>query len=452
MNWSALLHRTLFWRLLGSLCVANLLILMLGSWIAGSFISFSEDQKVDWTTLAASANDAYVTNGRDGLREWVRKQRDNGIETSLYEDGRSIARDDLSRSVSHSISDWIRDGHDVEQNPSPGYFIAFKQVMGSDHVQRDFIGETNPRGRISRHDREHVLFATQVGLLLVFIVLIGWWTASSVSRPIEIMREATQRMAKGDFSTRVPSRWSRRRSELGDLSRDFNAMAERIGVLIDHERSILQDLSHELRSPLARLLASLDLTRRQNQTPVALMHIHRAEQEVARMDRITSEMLALSRLEADLPGMERERVDIVSLLKKRIESARIEAEKKHIQCELSHSGTPTVLGSEILLERVFDNLLNNAMKYSPHDARIEIYAHQNALNSEIGIRDYGPGIPDEDMDGIFRPFFRGKNAPMAPGHGLGLSVVRRIVDLHGGDIRLANVSPQGLQVVLNFPA
>ena len=451
MNLKAVFNRTLFWRLLASLCVANLLVLVLGTWLAQSFISLGEERHIDWTALAHAADDAYNQGGEGGLEHWIHDQENDGIEAALYENGRPIVGADLPRDVRRSISQWIEDGRNVELHPDSGYFIAFEEIPGTD-PRRQLIAATSPRGRLSHHTKDHILFLSQVSLSVLFIVIIGWWTARSVSRPIEAIRAATRQMANGDFSTRVPRRWSVGHNEFGDLSRDFNAMAERIGTLIDHERVILQDLSHELRSPLARLLANLHLTRHQNPTPAALIQIERAEGEVARMDQITSEMLALSRMEADLPGMEREWVDFATLVTQCVEAARPDASRRSIQIYLTRAGQPRVLGSEILLERVVDNLVSNAVKYSHENGMIEMTVRQTADCNELCIRDHGPGVPEQDLERLCRPFYRGANAALASGHGLGLSIVRRVVELHGGDVQLRNAVPRGLEVTLKFPS
>ncbi|MGC1550157.1 MAG: HAMP domain-containing sensor histidine kinase, partial [Rhodanobacter sp.] len=337
MNLKAAFNRTLFWRLLVSLCVANVLVLVLGTWLAQRFILRSEQQRIDWTSLTHAANDAYNKGGEKGLQNWVRDQKEDGIDAALYEGGHSLVRGDLPRDVRRSISRWIEDGHNVELNPDSGYYIAFEEIPGT-YPPRQLVAATNARDRISRHTKGYILFLCELLLWVLLVVIIGWWTARSVSRPIEAMRAATRHMANGDFSTRIPERWSARHNEFGELSRDFNAMAERIGVLVDHEQVILQDMSHELRSPLTRLLARLHLTRLQNPTPIALMHIEHAEEEVARMERITSEMLTLSRMEADLPGMEHEWVDLVTLTTQCVESARLGAEKRSVQIQLTHAG------------------------------------------------------------------------------------------------------------------
>jgi two-component system, OmpR family, sensor kinase len=275
--------------------------------------------------------------------------------------------------------------------------------------------------------------------------------ARSVSRPVDAMRAATRKMAAGEFATRVDKRWSNAHDELGQLASDFNGMAERIEVLVAHDRGVLQDLSHELRSPLARLHLILDLAQHSATPDEAATHFKHAEQEIARMDRMTSEMLALSRLEGDLPGMERDSVDIAELVKERLEAARVEAEVRGIQLQLHSSGPVFVRGSGILLERALDNIIANAIKFSPDNGHVDIEVQQHQLNAEVRVRDHGPGVPAEELGLLFRPFFRGTNAAHANGHGLGLAIVHRVVHVHGGDVMAQNADDGGLVVTMRLP-
>jgi two-component system, OmpR family, sensor kinase len=441
---------TLFWRLLIGICTANLLVLALGTWLAQGLIAITQEQRIDWTALAQQANDAYSSHGIAGLENWCRKQATDGINATLYENGQPLAPISLPSEIEQQLPAWIKAHRTIELNPSSGYFIAVVQVEGIDQPPRQLVAATSPRGRMSRRAKERIVFIVEASLFIFFIIIIGWRTARSVSRPIEAMRDAANRMAKGDLSARIPPSWSKTANEFGVLSRDFNRMAERMEALVSHERAILQDLSHELRSPLARLLASVHLVRRNVEADAGLRHLDSAEQEVSRIDRITSEMLALSRLEADLPGMEREWVDLASLTQARLEAANPEAQAKSIHMHLSHTGPTRVFGSEILLERVIDNLVSNAIKYSDTNGMVEVVISNLANGVELRMRDHGPGVREEDMGFLFRPFFRGANAHLAGGNGLGLSVVRRIMSIHDGDVFLRNAQPRGLEATLVF--
>jgi two-component system, OmpR family, sensor kinase len=441
----------LFWRLLIFFCIANLLVLVLGSWLTSRFIAFSAEQGVDWPSLAQSAEDAYDNGGQAGLDDWVQQQHAGGIEATLYENGVPLRDIRLPLAMRESLPQWLATGHRVELNPFPGFFVAVEPVTGNDGHVRQLVGVSSSRARIPRHMREKILLGVQLGLSLLLIGGIGWWVARSVSRPVEAMRDATRKMAAGEFTTRVDKRWSNAHDELGQLARDFNGMAERIDVLVAHDRAVLQDLSHELRSPLARLHLILDLAQHSADPNEAAAHFKHAEQEIARMDRMTAEMLALSRLEGGLPGMERETVDVTELTRERLSAAKLEAEARAVQLHMADSAPATVWGSGILLERALDNVIANAIKFSSGEGRVDVSVVHHHDQVEVCVRDHGPGVPDEELNLLFRPFFRGTNAVHASGHGLGLAIVQRVMQVHGGDVAARNGDGGGLEVTMRLP-
>jgi signal transduction histidine kinase len=258
-------------------------------------------------------------------------------------------------------------------------------------------------------------------------------------------------MAAGEFSARIGMPWNSKHDELGQLARDFNGMAERIETLIAHERGVLQDLSHELRSPLARLHLIMDLAQHSNSAEEAAGHFAHAEREIVRLDRMTGEMLALSRLEAGLPGMERESVRLDALLSERLHAAELDAQAKHIELACESLAQVTVRGSAMLIDRALDNLISNAIKFAPGQSRVVARLSVEDGAAVLSIRDHGPGVPEDELNLMFRPFYRGSNASRAEGHGLGLAIVRRVVQAHGGDIQARNADGGGLDVVMRLP-
>jgi signal transduction histidine kinase len=446
------LRSPLFWRLLISVCIANLLVLLLGGLLTRSFIVYSAQRDVDWPALAQAADDAYEADGVDGLDTWVRQQRARGVDATLYENGAPLRDIRMPPSIRHMVPDWLSSGRDIALNPWPGLHIAVQNVTGRDGHVRQLVGVSSSRTRIPPRTREKILFGVQLGLSLLMIGMIGWWVARSVSRPVEAMRTATREMAAGEFATRVEQRWSGKRDELGQLARDFNGMAERIEYLVAHDRGVLQDLSHELRSPLARLHLILDLAQHSANADEAAEHFRRAEQEIERMDRMTAEMLALSRLEGDLPGMVREAVDLTALVRDRVAAAHIDAEVRGIALQTSDEGALSVQGSSILLERALDNVIANAIKFSPPNGVVRIEVSRLRQEASVQVCDQGPGVPEQELDLLFRPFFRGTNAAQASGHGLGLAIVQRVMRAHGGDVSARNRDTGGLQVTMRLPA
>lgn len=441
----------LFWRLLISVCIANVLVLMLGGLLTRSFINFSMQQDFDWPALAQAADQAYEKDGGFGLDTWVRQQREQGVDATLYENGQPLREIRLPPSVRDVLPAWLSSGHDIAMNPWPGFYVAVQHVTGTDGQARQLVAVSSSRSRIPPRTRGKILLGVQLGLSLLMIAGIGWWVARSVSRPVEAMRAATHKMATGEFATRVDRRWSNKHDELGQLARDFNGMAERIEHLVAHDRGVLQDLSHELRSPLARLHLILDLAQHSADPAEAAAHFQRAEREISRMDRLTAEMLALSRLEGGLPGMVRESVDLVALARDRVAAAHIDAAARGVVLRMADDGPMAVQGSGILLERALDNVIANAIKFSPPDGVVQIDLRHRDAYAELQVRDHGPGVPEEELQLMFRPFFRGTNAAQASGHGLGLAIVQRVMQAHQGEVVARNQQDGGLEVLMRLP-
>jgi signal transduction histidine kinase len=162
-------------------------------------------------------------------------------------------------------------------------------------------------------------------------------------------------------------------------------------------------------------------------------------------------MLALSRLEGGLPGMEREPVDVAELLRDCAVRARLEADQRGIRLRLDAPTPAVVSGSAILLERALDNLVSNAIKFSPEGGEIVLGAHVEAGWVRLSVGDQGPGVPPDELASLFQPFFRGSNAPRADGHGLGLAIVQRVAKVHGGAVHASNAAGGGLEVRLELP-
>ncbi|WP_114238417.1 HAMP domain-containing sensor histidine kinase [Dyella sp. C9] len=442
---------SLYWRVLILFCTANLLALIFGGFLTQRFIEYTTAVEINWSALAQSADEAYESGGEAALADWSAQQRREGIEATLYEDGQPLVAVRMPSSVEATVPNWLAEQRDMVLQPWPNLYLAIQQIKGGDGHTRQLVALSRTHSRLRQQTRQTIFLAIQCVLSLFFIGMVGWWVARSVARPVEAIRTATRRMASGELSARVGEQGRRAHDELSQLARDFDAMAVRIEALVAHDRSVLQDLSHELRSPLARLHLILDLARRSSDPEEAARYFAQAEQEIVRLDGMTGEMLALSRLEGGLPGENREPVDVSALLAECVRRASLEAAERGISLKVDAPAPAVVSGNELLLERAFDNLISNAIKFSPPGGDVELQVRADAERATLSIRDHGPGVPPDELDSLFRPLFRGSNAVRADGHGLGLAIVERVVRAHGGDIRADNAEGGGLVVGLHFP-
>ncbi len=444
------LRSPLFWRLLLSFCAVNVLVFVLGGAVARYFIEYTSTRGIDWSALAQQANAAYESGGDIALQRWIAAEHEQGIDATLFRNGREIQPVRLPPPVRRMLPQWLGSGRDVLLRPWPDTQVSVQQLADSNGQPRQFVGFAFAHARLTRSKRMAIFLVVQLLLSLLLIAAAGWWVARSVARPVEALRSAAQRMAAGELSARVDARWNRR-DELGQLARDFNAMAARIEALVAHDRGVLQDLSHEVRSPLARLQVILDLAQHSANAGEADTHFRQAEREIARLDRMTGEMLALSRLKGDLPGMEREPVELGLLLEECVATLQLSAQERNIELRLTHGGSPVVGGSMVLLRRAIENLISNAIKFSPPGGRVWIELRSASDRAVVEVRDYGPGVPANEIGMLFRPFFRGSNARLAEGHGLGLTLVERVAKAHGGEVHAENADGGGLRVILSLP-
>ncbi|OOG39594.1 two-component sensor histidine kinase [Rhodanobacter sp. C06] len=445
---------SLYWRLLLWFCAVNLLVLVLGGFLTRRFIEYRTEVEIDWSALAQSADQAWQQGGAPELAAWSARQRHEGIEATLFQDGQPLVPIRLPPSVWRALPGMLAADRVLVLRPWRGLYayVAVQPVSGADGQLRQLVAMSRSHTRLRPQTREQILFGVQLALSLLFIGLVGWWVARSVAKPVQALRAAARRMAAGELSARVDHPGGATRDELSQLAGDFDAMAERIEALVTHDRRVLQDLSHELRSPLARLQLILDLAQRGDDPAAAERYFRQAEQEIERLDRMTGDMLALSRMEGGLPGMERERLDFAGLARDGLQQAVLEADARNIRLHWSPVDGPVeAIGSSVLLERALGNLIANAIKYSPEGGRVELAVRAIDGQAECLVRDHGPGVPEAELDSLFRPFFRGSNAARADGHGLGLAIAQRVAKAHGGEILARNAEGGGLEVALRLP-
>ena len=289
-----------------------------------------------------------------------------------------------------------------------------------------------------------------IAIMLVLAAPVCYLLARSLTEPIRDLRLATQRIARGDFSARVDL-FASRSDEILNLSRDFNTMAKRTQSLLQSQKRLLRDISHELRSPLTRLNVALELARQHPQNSAA--QLQRMEKESERLDELISNLLILAKKESQLDEIERKAIHIKELLQNIVQNATFEAGSKNIEIHIGAFKDFQVSGSTEVLGRALENVIRNGLHYSPPKSSIEINAEENNNQLTLCIRDYGPGVPKEQLTDIFKPFFRVTEARdrNSGGTGIGLAIAKRAVLMHGGSIEARNAKEGGLIVEISLP-
>ena len=298
-------------------------------------------------------------------------------------------------------------------------------------------------------------FWFRIGISFVVGGLVCYGLAWHLTAPIRQLRTAAQRLAAGELAARVPIRAGARGDEVTDLGRDFNRMAERIEQLLTAQKQLVRDISHELRSPLARLNVALALVRRDAPGATAA-ELDRMEQEADRLNEMIGELLGLSLLESDGSDgrLGKETVDLAGLVAEVVGDADFEAAADGRHVRLTAAAPLAVEGGREVLRRALENVVRNGMRYTAEGTTVEVSLElHGSTHAAIRVRDHGPGVPEENLADIFRPFYRVAEARdrQSGGTGIGLAITERTITLHGGTVRAENARDGGLIVEIILP-
>ncbi len=287
-----------------------------------------------------------------------------------------------------------------------------------------------------------------VGFL--FSILFAWLLSRYFASPIDNLRAAFGGLASGKLNTRLGDTMGKRGNSLSELGVGFDSMASHLEALMLAQKKILHEISHEMRSPLARLQVAADLARQQpNRLNDSLARI---ERECLGLSALLEELLTLSRLDSGIYINLKEVVPIDSTIHEILEESMLEAEAKKCQFIVSEQAHLMVKGNARLLRRAIGNVVSNAIKYSP--AGGNIFIQSTLLNDHsiaLTISDQGGGVAEQDLSSLFSPFFRGSSGRRLPGFGLGLAICENIIKNHGGTVSAKNASTGGLCITITLP-
>lgn len=400
------------------------------------------------STLGLDAAEVLAKGGLPALRQWLAEDGRIPTDVSVFvldQDGNDISGRQLPREFKNFVRDNVLDPTDsTESNYRP--LRLAPQLIGPDGQVYSFLPLPKTIGLFG----SRAILLSLIAVALIVVGSVAWLIASRFGRPIGELQGAVRQLASGHIEARVPQAISSRRDELGALAADFNSMADQLQSLMASREQLMQEMSHELRSPLARLQASLALASHHQKLDDS--EREQIDSEVRRIDETIGEMLRFSRLDAPAAIAHR-LIRIGRLLHDLVDVEEVEAKARGCRLELRAEPNLPVIGDLDLLRSGFENILRNAIRYAPADSCVELLARKNDTNIVVTINDRGPGVPEAYLDRIFEPFFRVNNGIAdAGGSGLGLAIAQRVFEALGGSIVASPRSGGGLTFTITLPA
>jgi two-component system sensor histidine kinase CpxA len=402
----------------------------------------------------------YETSGKQAVQDYLDElQRQKSVRFYFFdEDGHSLLdrgapelivkmaglKEGLKRTASQNLS---------LVNPRQG--IAMRLVEGPSGRKYSLALQQSPTlimpvsEAVGTHPYLRLLAIALFGAALCFLL------TRNITQPITRLRVATSGIASGLLKTRVDPSVVRRRDEIGTLGRDFDRMAEQIEDLVSAQRNLLGDVSHELRSPLARLIVALGLLRQASADEMP-EYLNRIGLEADRLDKLIGQLLTLTRIESGIESTHREAFDLTNLVQEVAADGDFEARADNREVKVTRADACIIRGAPEMLRSAIENVMRNAIRYTPKGASVEVSLERitaSAPKALLRIRDHGAGVPELALKDIFIPFHRvsDQNESNSHGAGLGLAIAERVVRLHEGLIRARNAADGGLIVEIELP-
>jgi two-component system sensor histidine kinase CpxA len=468
--------KSLFLKIFLSFWAAQALFLVLAILVTIALRPARHGVESEGPQILAEAVNAYQSGGERSAHDYVEElSHTRHVRAFVFDpSGHELA----GRRVLPWIED-VRQGAPPREGPMhrrgwidrllPDPFV--RQALTLDGKRYTLVLELPPGPRVffGPHDVPGLGIAIAVSTSGLMCYLLAW----SMTSPVTRLRKAAQSLAAGDLSARAGAPAGGRRDELTELMRDFDRMAERIEGLVDSQSRLLKDVSHELRSPLARLSVALGLARQRavselgpEAAPELELALNRIELEADRLNQLIQRLLTISRLESGTDGLHKTTFSLRELVEQVAHDAEYETPGRG--CRVTIPGnTPAdaadvflVEGDPDLLRSAMENVVRNATRYTAEGTTVEVrLERQQATKGEeeeiiVRVLDSGPGVPDEALPKIFEPFYRLDHArnQQTGGAGLGLSIADRAIRLHSGQLRASNRKEGGLEVEIRIPA
>jgi two-component system OmpR family sensor kinase len=399
---------------------------------------------------AIQASEVLDHGGIGALRTWLQANKNLIADRDLFivgPDGHDILGRNLPEIAARRLESVNRDPGTPPGNYRPSH--AAPQIVAADGTLYTVLSLPR-RPSIFGALSLPAISLTILAIALVVSAITSWWLAEHLSAPIRRIQEGARALASENLDIRVSDGLEGRRDELAVLARDFDAMADQLRANRTATTQLLRDISHELRSPLARMRVALGLAR---QPPADLVRqLDRLEREIERLDSMISQVLKLARLHGAEARIEKDSFELDEVIEEVVRDANFEGAVKHCSVNVQGAAKAAILGNRELLRSAIENVLRNAVRYSPTETPVDLSVARARTGLEIAIADHGPGVPPADLERIFEPFYRVAESRDrdSGGEGIGLAITAQVMKAHGGFARARN-TPGGFEVRLSLP-
>lgn len=407
------------------------------------------------TSVGKKAFYIYKNQGPDAAKTFLNSNSpDPDYRFSLY------TPDDPAFPISNVPKDF-RYQLGCQDNQNFVSLVKFRSRLGA--VKKLSINHANQMHSIfivvSGRDLAVFFDATKYPVLLVlrllFIFIIGvsicYVLYRNLVKPINHLEEAARQIGNGSLSARIPAEVEVRKDEIGEMARSFNTMANRLEKLIQTQTQLFQDVSHELRSPLTRLVLALNLAENQDEKNLPKW-FDRLNKEAEQMDSLIHQFLTLAKIESVPEKVELKKIEVVSLLETLAEDARFEGQRKKITVKFDYDQPVSIVANRPLLTSALENIIRNAIRHTTEQSEVEISLRSESDEILLSIADQGPGCSESELEEIFRPFYsKSQSETEDSGVGIGLSISRRVVEQLRGTITAKNRITGGLQIDITLP-
>ncbi len=449
--------RKLYWKIFLSFWLATILIILTIAWITSEIAQRSSGplgERIFMDSYANAAVATYETGSKTALIKWLQQSGlSHGMNLYLLTSKGEIIGEGTPPATVKAMSNNLLEG-----NLDAGV-AKFGQALIS-HEIFSTSGTIYRLVAVSEKPLVHFVHIPWAGLTLRILIaifisgLICYLLSIYFTQPLEALGRAARLIAKGKLSTRVGKIAGHHNDELTELSEEFDSMAEKLETLMLSKERLLQDISHELRSPLARLQVAIELGHQKTQGK-AEHEFQRMELECLRLNNLISEILDYARLDKSTNTTKKTLIDMPNLIRQTINDANYEFSPLSPRVSLGELHPCELMVDERLIHRAIENILRNALNYSPPGAvvTVSLYCMDEHNQTLIDIEDQGPGVPEGELSKIFNPFYRVDTSreKSTGGYGLGLAIAKQAIKLHHGEILAKNREQGGLHVRIILP-